>query len=856
MFKKSTLLSSSILAVSLIATAPAYAQVEDEIIVTATKRQTTLQDTPIAVSVTSQETIENARILDISDLQSIVPALKVTTLQTSTNTNFIIRGFGNGANNPGIEPSVGVFVDGVYRSRSAAQIGDLPNLERVEVLKGPQSTLFGKNASAGVISVVTSKPSFEPEGYAEIGIGNYNQRIVRGYASGGLTDDFAVSLGGSYQVRDGYAEAVLPGLTDSNTRDRFNLRAQALYEPSDTVSLRLIGDVSSIDEVCCVVTNIQNQGVTPIIQGLGGQIANDLNPFEYKSFNNKDSENFVDDYGVSFHADVDLGYAALTSISSYRSNTNGSDQDADFGTLALLDSVNFRAEIDTITQELRLSSQDDSPFQWMIGGYYFTESIESERNLEYGTDLQPFIAAQVQQGVLGLTGGTVNLPNILATLEPLFGFGPQTFLGGDSSIKELFTQENTAYSVFANVDYSLTDQLTLTLGGNFTDDSKTVTGRTINTDIFSSIDLFNDNTLLGVPVPDVLFGNFFTANTNLAPTPANIAFIESVAPGTSAQLRALANGITGALLPTQFQPQFVNFPNSVEDGTSSDDKFTYIARLAYEVNDNLNVYGSYGTGFKSTSWNLSGDSRPFARNAGALGSAGLLQNNQTFSTRFAEPETATVIEFGLKSRFENGAVNVAVFDQTIDNFQSNIFGGVGFFLANAGEQSVRGAEIDVTYTPIDPFTLTFGGMYLDAKYDSFVNGQGPDGPTDLSGQTPSGIAEFSMSTSGTYTHDFGNGTDGYIRADFQYESPTQVVDNIATLTRSDGSVIDAEREIKTVNAAMGINMDNGVSVQLWARNLLNDEYYLSIFPGVAQAGVINAYPNAPRTYGANIRYTF
>ena len=131
----------------------------NEIVVTATKREQTLQNVPVAVSVTTAEAIERAAVRDLKDLQTLVPALRVTQLQSSANTNFIIRGFGNGANNAGIEPSVGVFVDGVYRSRTAAQIGDLPDVARVEVLRGPQSTLFGKNASAGVISLVTSKSS-------------------------------------------------------------------------------------------------------------------------------------------------------------------------------------------------------------------------------------------------------------------------------------------------------------------------------------------------------------------------------------------------------------------------------------------------------------------------------------------------------------------------------------------------------------------------------------------------------------------------------------------------------------------------------------------------------------------------
>ncbi|MFT6414564.1 MAG: outer membrane receptor protein involved in Fe transport, partial [Glaciecola sp.] len=121
----------------------------ERIFVTASKRQTGLQQTPIAVTVVGGQAIEQTKVLDIGDLQTLVPTLRVTPLQRSTNTTFSIRGFGNGGNNVGIEPSVGIFIDGVYRSRAAAQIGDLPRLEQIEVLSGPQSTLFGKNASAG-----------------------------------------------------------------------------------------------------------------------------------------------------------------------------------------------------------------------------------------------------------------------------------------------------------------------------------------------------------------------------------------------------------------------------------------------------------------------------------------------------------------------------------------------------------------------------------------------------------------------------------------------------------------------------------------------------------------------------------
>src|SRR5438045_2063225 len=159
----------------------------EEVIVTATKREATLQDVPVAVSVTSAATLKEARILDLLELQSVVPSLRVTQLQTSTQTNFIIRGFGNGANNPGIESSVGLFIDGVYRSRSAAAIGDFVDIERVEVLRGPQSTLFGQNASAGVISVTSRKPQFTTQGSFEVGLGEQSQTLLRGYVTGPIS---------------------------------------------------------------------------------------------------------------------------------------------------------------------------------------------------------------------------------------------------------------------------------------------------------------------------------------------------------------------------------------------------------------------------------------------------------------------------------------------------------------------------------------------------------------------------------------------------------------------------------------------------------------------------------------------
>lgn len=837
MLNKTNLLLGTAMAASLIAT-PAFAQeFEDEVITTATKREQTLQETPVAVSVTGAEVIENARIADVNDLQSVVPSLRVTQLQTSANTNFIIRGFGNGANNAGIEPSVGVFVDGVYRSRSSAQIGNLPKLERVEVLRGPQSTLFGKNASAGVISIVTAAPSFDKEGYIEGGVQNYNGYSGKAYYTNALSDTAAFSIGGGFEKRDGYFDSAIDGLPESNSRDRWDIRGQLLFDLSERATLRIIGDISQIDEFCCSVTNFQNQGASAAIAALGGQFADDSDPFSYDYFTNKAPENTVDDWGLSGHFDYDFDNFTLTSITAYRENDYVANYDADYNTLALLDNVNIDQGLETFTQEVRLTSTTDGPFQWMVGGYYFTEDVKANSGLQYGNQLRAYIDVLID-GAPGMPMA----PGTLGGIEQLYAQPFGTFFNDNVDIQEFFSQDNTTWSLFGTVDFDISDKLTATVGLNYTEDEKTVTGRTINNDVFSSIDFDSTPTVFGISFVDF---NVLQA-AGLAPTPTNLAALQGGNPALYAFIQGQVLAGLAPLRPLQFQPPFLDFPNVVEDGKSKDDNLSYTVRLAYEVNDNLNVYGSYATGFKATSWNLSRDSRPFIADAAAIMSAGIEQPNQNYLTRFAGPEESKVLEFGLKARFEKGAINVAIFDQTIEGFQSNTFLGTGFALANAGEQSTKGLEFDAALYPTDNLTFNIAGTFLDPVYDSFTGA--PQG--DLSGQQVAGIPERAMSIGAQYDNTFANGVDYYIRGDYQYESEVQVVEDIAN------ALSQPQRKVGVFNGSVGLGFDNGVDVQFWIRNAFNDEYYLSAFPGVAQAGIVNAYPNAPRTYGLNVRKNF
>lgn len=857
----------SLLALSTALTAtlitPAFAQsTDDEIIVTATKRQTTLQETPLAVSVTDSVTIENARILDLNDLQSVVPSLRVNQLQTSTNTNFIIRGFGNGANNAGVEPSVGVFVDGVYRSRSAARIGDLPKLERIEVLHGPQSTLFGKNASAGVISIVTAKPSYETESYAELGYGNYNNFTGKAYYTNGIgNDDAAFSIGGGFNFRDGYAEA-RPGLDNLNDRNRWNLQAQFIHDFSDTTSIRLIADYSSLDEICCAITNYQNEGAINAIRALGGQSADANDPFAREHFANKNPVNEVDDWGVSAHIDHDFGFANLTSITAYRNNHTFFDSDSDFTTLEILETVSTENKIGTFTQELRLASNNDGPLAWMIGGFFFKEDVDAVDRLDWGADTRNYINV--------LAGG----PAVFGTIEAANGIAPGTFFGNQHAFIDNFKQDNTSYSLFGTLDYDVTDRLTLTGGLNYTQDDKTVSYFQDSTDPWFALDLSTapgpdllalGQVQAGFATPTTGIGALFTQAFNLPFTPNNF-FNVLPAPARAGFLNNIENGVIASLQGLQFNPPALAFPNVVEDGKTSDDKLTWTVRAAYQVNDNINIYASAATGFKSSSWNLSRGSRPFFTDGAALAGAGLLPNNyvlgatpatsRNFGTRFAGPEDATVYELGLKARFDKGAINIAIFDQTIEGFQSNVFQGSGFSLVNAGEQSTKGVEFDATFKPIEMIELTFAGTFLDPIYDSFLNGPAPAGSglnfVDLSGEKPAGIPETSLNIGANFFYPVGDNAKGYLRGDWQYESNVQSNEAIFTTTGAE----EPFRKVSTFNAAAGIKFDGGFAVQVWGRNIFNDEYVSTVFPGVLQTGVINGYMNAPRTYGVNLRKNF
>ena len=862
----SRILMNGVAAIALVAPAAAFAQdtpppsVEDDIasgnaiVVTATKREQTLQEIPVAVSVTTAETLERENIRDLRDLQTVVPSLRVSQLQSSANTNFIIRGFGNGANNAGIEPSVGVFIDGVYRSRTAGQIGDLPDVSRIEVLRGPQSTLFGKNASAGVISIITREPSFDFQGAAEISYGNYDAVVAKGYLSGPISDSFAVSFAGGFNTRAGYNRD-LGSNTATNERDRWFVRGQALFDNGSNLRIRVIGDYDQIDENCCGVVNLQSSPATQAIVAIGGRVTDPANPFADVVYNNFPSTNYIVNQGLSGQVDYEIGAITMTSITAYRETDARFNQDVDFTSADLLGRFQTQ-ELETFTQEIRFTGEF-GPVNALLGAFYFDENVTENQDITRGTRFRTF--ADVG---LGGNGSGAAVTNLEGTLGTLYG-NPAQFIGQfftpGFSERGSFRLADEAISVFGQVDFEITDGLVLTLGGNYTQDEKASTTAYNVTDVFSNIDLTDARNRAFQGGVASTIGNALMLG-RLATAEEVGAFAQS-SPTTFAAIQAGAATAADRLLGArvlQIFPRFVNIPNAVESGTTDDSNFSYTVRVAYDVNNDINVYASYGTGFKASSFNLSRDSRPTAANLTAVRAANPGLNNLTSGSRFAGPEEATVFELGLKGDWGDYSANVTAFRQDIDGFQSNTFTGTGFFLANAGKQRTYGVEFESVANPLEQLTLNLGVTWLDPSYVSYV--ASPVG--DISGTTAAGIPEWSVSVGGEWDQELGSGDRVIARTNFHFESEVSPVEGLpGFISRGQAAAVAAasqfSRQVDELSASLTyVLSDSGLEFSLWGRNLLNDRYIVQIFDSPAQAFSISGYPNQPRTYGGAIRYKF
>ena len=490
-------------------------------------------------------------------------------------------------------------------------------------------------------------------------------------------------------------------------------------------------------------------------------------------------------------------------------------------------SANVRVR--TFTQELRAATNMEGPLNFLAGAYYINERIEQTGQTLYGQDFRPYANLLIQ----GASGGAFNVPALeseFGALQGNPGLYTGQFFGVGQGLTEQYALHDNAFSIFGQVDFKPLKHLTLTAGINYTHDGKNFTENVRSTDVFSGINL-----------------NAISAAAQKAGVPA-----------------AQAAGLL-ALKPLQFLPPFLNVPNAVEPGHTEDGNISWTARAAYDAGEHIRLYVNASTGFKASSINLSRDSRPALADAPAIVASGLAVVNQSYGTRFAGPEHSMLYEAGMKANWGIATLNFAAFREYIDNFQSNLFNGIGFDLLNAQRESVDGFEFEGMVHPVAELTLSQSLTYLRPKYDKFTNSTFGD----VSGSTPAGIPPISLTAAATWDHPWANGDHVILRGDWHYESQTQIEDGLPgeiTTNPLTGAVISYQagiaaarqftRTVSEFDGSLTYHLHNGFEVSVWGRNLTNDRYINVIFDSPAQSGSVSGYPNEPRTYGVSALYKF
>jgi iron complex outermembrane receptor protein len=441
----------------------------EEVIVTATKRAESLQDIPVTVSAVTADALQNAGVVDLADVAHLVPALTTTTNLSPFATGIRIRGIGTSQNSIALEASVAFVVDGVYMGRSGLGMSDLTDIERVEVLQGPQGTLYGKNSNAGVVSVVTKKPNFdEVEGYVQATVGDYGLQQYTASVTGPINDELAYRMAGNWREQDGWLKSGAG--PDQMSAEDWNLRGELQWLPTDAWSIRLTASHVDRDDRCCAADALQTDTVLALLADNALPVpTNDA--WDWKNNIDQSSEFTMTSDMVILHVDYDLDRAQLTSLSAWNDYDYKSSADADRSQFDILYFIDDTFSGSAVSQEFRLTSDLDGPLQYLAGLYYLHE--ENKRD-----NPQPFT-------ILGdniLSIGTITFgPQLAAVAAP-----------GDY-ITTQGTYKTDVYAAFGQTTYSLADEWLLTLGLRYTGEEKSVKGYVEN---FSSAPAAN---IPGIP---------------------------------------------------------------------------------------------------------------------------------------------------------------------------------------------------------------------------------------------------------------------------------------------------------------------------------------------------------------------
>ncbi len=421
----------------------------EEIVVTAQKRSQNAQNVPIAITALSNDQLRAANVTSTADLKATVPALNITTATGGIGLPRI-RGIGATGQGPGIENPVAEYVDGVYYGASFGILQSLYDTEQVAVLKGPQGTLFGRNATGGLIQITTLGPSYEYTGRAEFGFGNYNTTTAAGYVSGGLASNVAMSLAAQYENRnDGFGTNLFTG-NDVQSGRSWGARAKLLWEPGADTKVTLAGDINgrraSEPAFRNFALNVLGQNVSQQIAALGGDTERDI-------YSDIDPRMTTEAKGSSLTVAHDFGGVSLKSITAYRKSdfSYAFDSDGTTQRRVAIDNVQYDKQF---TQEVNLVGEAGGPFKWVLGGFYLNGKAGNQQARSSG----------------------------------IFTFG------GNGYIDNVNEQQLESFAGFAEGTYTLGQSTNLTAGLRYTNDHRALEARTIS---------FNGNTGVTTVSPTV-----------------------------------------------------------------------------------------------------------------------------------------------------------------------------------------------------------------------------------------------------------------------------------------------------------------------------------------------------------------
>ena len=659
------------------------------------------------------------------------------------------------------------------------------------------------------------------------------------------SDTLAFRINGAYRKRDGFSTSTINPHFESHNKDRFLIKGQALWEPTDTTSVRLIVDHSEIDEECCAAVtlttspNLSAATRDRLFPAVGFQ-----DSLEEQLFNDQDRANGSNSTGFSAQWVQDFGNIQMTAIGSYRDYAAYSRQQ-DFNGSLQYSVPGLTDDIETITAEIRFQGDAmNGKLDWLIGGYYADETISERFSLILGPDFTSSVgeANFGTPAFLGwISGAGSVVQQALLQGNPAPVFAPISSNGAFADNQ--FNQDAQSLSVFTHNIFSVTDKLDLTIGVRYNDDKKDGS--------FTQVSASNDACIAGLTLAGGLGAGGATTGAVVGVLQANLppalvgavtgagvgpgAFLNCfpfAAPtlGSLSPSNPFALGAGAALLPREFDESF------------QDDEFIYTIKADYDLTDNLLVYGGFSHGYKAGGFNLDATA--------AQGGA---------SPQFASEEIDS-IEIGFKSTLADGRVrwNVTGFWSTMDNFQVLEFTGTKFTTFNVDDVSSIGVETELNARLSDSFDLNAGITYADAAYgDECDRGGTIASAATLCGFSLTNAPKISAVLGMTYDGEIGDSEWGVlanINLNYQdrHRTSTQPQTAVGVL-----NPLDIQKAVTKVNARIGLSLpDDRASIEFWGLNLTDEITRGITFNTPLQGASRSAFLESPRQYGVTLRTKF